>query len=466
MFRFMIAAFLLLSAAAASAAEPSDATLGYQAYLDRLSAALPELGSNEIDLATAKNDVTASKSAGNAALSLGGKTGSTTQYSDPGGTKGDIAESSLSAALSKKIVSTGTTVEASGSYYRDAYSSFGASDSTTYKPAVSVKVTQPLLYNFLGKIDRFTERDAKAKLDIAAIRLSENNKSTLNAYKKLFFQWESSRRILRSSEDSIVNAQLLSSQVERNYRAGLAEDYTYQQTVTSVLSYRGIRQQKQTALSTVEKQLAVYIDSEKLTPDGNDFSGWYKAALDESYSPVPFASTESAKILELTLARCTDAADVYKNALLPELDVYGSATKKDRSSGAAVSGLSDTDYAIGFSMSYKLGNDAAQAQYESALLQQKSILLERRATENSYRKSLAQIQETAAGKKALIKNKEETLKALELQLASQRKKYGQGRLGISDVITTENSIDSAKIELISLQYDLIANYIDYKDLVK
>lgn len=466
MFRFMIPAFLLLSAVAASAAEPSGGTLGYQAYLDQLSAALPELGSNEIGLATAKNDVTASKSAGNAALSVKGSTGSTTQYSDPAGTKGDIAESSLSAALSKKFISTGTTVEASGAYYRDAYSSFGATDSTAYKPAVSLKVTQPLLYNFLGKIDRFTERDAKAKLDIAAIRLSENNKSTLNAYKKLYFQWEANRRILRSSEDSISNAQLLSSQVERNYRAGLAEDYAYQQTVTSVLSYKGIRQQKLTSLSTVEKQLAVYIDSAKLVPDGADFSGWYKNALSESYASVPFDATESAKILELTLRRYTDAADVYKNALLPELDVYGSATKKDRSTAAGVSGLPDTDYAIGFSMSYRLGNDAAQAQYESARLQQKSVLLEKLAAGNSYRKSLAQIQETAAGKKALIKNKEETLKALELQLASQKKKYGQGRLGISDVITTENSIDSAKIELISLQYDLIAAYIDYRDLVK
>jgi outer membrane protein len=456
----------LLTCSAAFAAEPAE-KLSYERYIQQLASILPELAGNEIELLTARNDVKSAQGAGNVSLSASGASNSSRVYSDPGGTSGNLAESSLSATLSKKFTSTGTTVAAGGSYFNDRYSSFPSSEKTSvYKPSATVKVTQPLLQNFLGKVDRFAEHDAKARLDIAAIQLSENNKSTLNAYRKIFFEWEAARRILKSSADSIENAQTLSNQVGRNYRAGLAEDYAYQQTMTSVLTYKGIHQQKQTSLATVERQLGVYIDSSKYLPDSAEFETHLRTALEEQYPAVLFTSTESAKVLSLTLNRYTDAAEVYKNGMLPSLDVYGSVTKKDRDNSASLTALPDTDYGVGFSLTYTFGNDTAGAKYEAAKIQQKQIALEIRTTENSFKKSLLGFQETAAGTKALIKNKEETISALTVQLASQRKKYSQGRLGISDVITTENSIDSAKIELINLQYTMISTYIDYKDLVK
>jgi outer membrane protein TolC len=444
-------------------------TLSLDSFVKQLGEVLPELKSNTIDLLSAENDLRSSKGTGNVALTADGSMSSAKQYSDPGGTSGKIQENSLSVGASKKIVSTGTTVKTTVGYDRDSYSSFpSASDSTTYRPTATLKVTQPLLYNFLGKVDQYTEKDATMKVEVQKLRLSANNKSTLNAYKKLYFQWELYRRILKDNEDSISNAKRLNEQLAQNFRAGLAEDYSYHETTSSLLKYKSAYRDNQIILQTIEKQLGVYLDTADFSPDAKEFDAYLKQALENTFSTVDFTKTESSKIIDLSIKRYAYSENVYSNKLLPEFDVFGSVSRKNRDDafGSSVSTLPDTDYSVGFSFSYKLGNDEAAANLQSMILKKKALEYEYSSTLNSYKKSLLGYQESAAGTKELTRNKQEIINALALQLAGQKRKYSQGRLSISDVITTENSISSARIELLNLKYALIAAYLDYSDLVK
>jgi outer membrane protein len=438
-------------------------------FVKQLGEALPELKSNTIDLLSAENDLRSSKGAGNVALTADGSFSTAKQYSDPSGTSGDLQTGSLSVGASKKIVSTGTTVKTTVGYDRDYYSSFpSTADTTTYKPNVTLKVTQPLIYNFLGKVDQYTEKDAAMKVDIQKLQLSVNNKSTLNAYRKLYFQWELYRRILKDNEESISNAKRLNDQLAQNFKAGLAEDYSYHETSSSLLKYRATYRDNQILLRTIEKQLGVYIDTSVYSPDAKDFDAYLDRAQSLDFPAVDFSKTESAKIIDLSIKRYAYSEEIYSNKLLPEFDVFGSVSRKNRdySAGSSVSNLPDTDYSVGFSFSYKLGNDEAEASLQSMVLKKKSLELEYASTLNSYKKSLLGYQETASGTKELIRNKQEIIKELNLQLAGQKRKYSQGRLSISDVITTENSISSARVELLNLKYSLIAAYLDYSDLVK
>lgn len=443
--------------------------LSFDSFIKQLGEVLPELKSSNIDLLSAENDLRSSKGAGNVALTADGTYSSAKQYSDPAGTSGTVQGNSFSVGASKKIVSTGTTLKTTMGYDQNTYSSFPSTpETTTYKPAVTLKVTQPLLYNFLGKVDQYTEKDASMKVEIQKLQLSVDNKSTLNAYKKLYFQWELYRRILKDNEDSIANAKRLNEQLAQNFKAGLAEDYSYHETTSSLLKYKATSRDNQIQLQTIEKQLGVYIDTADFSPDAKDFDEYLGKAQENGFPAVDFTATESSKIIDLSIKRYAYSEDVYSNKLLPEFDVFGSVSRKNRAdaAGTAVSSLPDTDYSVGFSFSYKLGNDEAAANMQSMTLKKKSLEYEYSSTLNSYRKSLLGYQELSSGTKELIKNKQEIINALTLQLAGQKRKYSQGRLSISDVITTENSISSARVELLNLKYTLIAAYLDYADLVK
>ncbi|MGL4370980.1 MAG: TolC family protein, partial [Spirochaetota bacterium] len=214
-----------------------------------------------------------------------------------------------------------------------------------------------------------------------------------------------------------------------------------------------------------EKQMSVYFDTAVLSPSAADFDALLGKALADGYMTVEFSKTESAKIIDMSLSRYAAAQSVYANKLLPQLNVTGGVTRTNGATSATVS-VPDTDYSVGFSFSYALGNDAAEADLQTVKIKLQDIKYEYEATENSYRKSLHEYQQTAAGIKERLTTYEEMMKALSLQLAAEKRKYNQGRLSLSDVISTEQGLASARNEILNLKYSLISTYIDYCDLVR
>lgn len=462
------AALILLSlwtAASASEKAPVEkSVISYDSYLQQVSASLPEIKANGISLMTAENTLRSAQGAGNTTLTSDAGYSSATVYGTNPSQSTTTKERSGSIGLSKKIVSTGTQISGTTGYARDEYST---SSGNSYTPTASLKITQPLLYNFLGKVDSFAQKDAAAQIEIEKVKLGESNKSTLNAYKKLYFQWELYRRVILNNEDSVSQAGTLSARVSQNLKAGLTEEYSYQQTVSSLLSYKGALLENKTSLRVLEKQLGVYLDTSSAVPDAKDFDALYEAAYKNEFHSVAFESTESARIINQSLSRYAAAQNVYANKLLPVFDLTGGVTQKKNSSTDSISGgRADTDYNVGFSFTYTFGNDAAEADLQTVKIKIKDLSYEYDRTANTYRKNLLGYQENASGSKELLRTKEEQLKALTLQLASQRKKYTIGTLAISDLITTENSLSSVKNEILTLKYSLIGSYIDYCDLVK
>jgi outer membrane protein len=463
------AAVLSVMAAAALFADerPARTPMSYDSYVSQVSAALPEVKSNALAVNQAENAVTRAQGTGDVSVTGGYKYTSTDAYS--GKTTGTVAGYDANVGVSKEFTDTGTTLSATADYAKSGYSDFSAIPPySTYTPGLSLKVTQPLLYNFLGKVDSYAEKDAKMKTEIAKLKLVENNKSILSAYRKLYFQWMISIKVLDILDESVKNAKKQRDQVARNRQAGLSEDDDLQRSNASVLSYENQYQQYLTSLRNLEHQLSVYIDCVKNSPDEKEFNSYYGRSSDHAFDFVGFDRTNSAKVIDLTLKELDYSKGVGQNKLLPSLNVFAGITQKNMTteSSEAFSSYPHRDYSVGFEFSYKLGTSAANADLEDIRVQIQSLKYTYDSTLNEYRKSLMKIRESAEGTKSLIKNKASTVDTLGLQLAAERRKYSQGRLALSYVITTENSIASGKIDLLNLKYQLISYYIDYTDLVK
>lgn len=464
-FLSLILLFSMVCTAAAEESGNFKKTISYTDYIAEIEKSLPELKSNEMNILSAENKVKSAKSGGDISLTAGGNAYSNKQYSGISD-KGDVKGYDYNAGLSKTITSTGTIVSGTYNYSKNGYNNFSsASDYTAYEPSVAVKVTQPLLYNFFGKVDRFSENNANMQLEIAKSQLQENNRSVLNAYKKLYFQWIMYHDIIRNLDEAIRNSNILKEQIKRKVNAGLADNDDYQSSITSVLTYENQRREYQTLLNTVENQLNIYLNNNSLVPDEKAFGEYFLQAGNSGLVEVNFKSTTSAKIMDLTMKNYAYSRGVYENKLLPEFNVFAGMTRKDISESQSY-GTKDTDYSVGFEFTYSLENNSAESSLKDVEIQIQSLEYEYSAAQNSYRKQLFEYMESSAGITEQLANKEKALKALESKLATERRKYSQARLSLSYVISTENSITSEKNNILTLKNQFIRNYIDYMDLVK
>lgn len=468
--RFKISAFLVSLVFTATAAfsdeqAPASKTISYDDYIAAIEKTLPELKSNEMSVVSAENKVKSAKSGGDTALTAGGTAYSNKEYSGIND-KGNVKGYDYYTGLSKTITATGTTVSGTYDYTKNSYSNFSStSDYSAYEPSVTLKVTQPLLYNFLGKVDRYAENNAKMQLEIAKQQLQENNKSVLNAYKKLYFQWIMYSGNIKNFDDAISNSNILKDQIRRKVNSGLADNDDYQGAVTSVLGYENQRRDYEISLKNIEHQMNIYLDLSRGLPDSEFFNDIYTKAAGSGLEEVDFKKTTSAKIMDMTMKNYAYSKGVYENRLLPELNVFAGVTKKDLSESQTY-GVKDTDYNVGFEFKYSLENNSAESSLKDVEIQIKSLEYEYKSTENSYRKQLLSYMEYSKGIIKQIENREKTLQALESKLVTERRKYNQARLNLSYVIDTENSITTEKNSILALKYQLIGNYIDYMDLVR
>ncbi len=463
-FILSVIAFLLCMPAYSEEAGQERKTISYNVYISGIEKSLPELKSNDINVLSAENKVKSAKSGGDISLKAGGNVYSNKEYS--GLDRGDVKGYEYYAGLSKTITSTGTTLSSTYNYSKNSYSNFSSiTDYSAYEPSVSVKVSQPLLYNFLGKVDRYSENNANMQLEIAKYQLQENNKSVLNAYKKLYFQWIMCKENIKNLDEAISNSKVLMAQIKRKVDAGLADNDDYQGSVASVLSYENQRREYQTLLKNIENQIAVYININNSLPDEKEFNEYYFKAIHSRLEEKDFKSTLSAKIMDLTMKNYVYSKGVYENRLLPEFNIFAGMTKKDIAESQTY-GAKDTDYSVGFEFRYSLENNSAESSLKDIEIQIKGLEYEYDAVHKSYRKQLLGYMESSNGITEQLENMARSLKALESKLVTERKKYSQARLNLSYVINTENSITSEKNSLLALRYQLIGNYIDYMDLVK
>lgn len=461
---FILIMFMVTCLFAGNSVQENRKTISYEDYIIEIEKSLPELKSNDMDVLSAENSVKKAKSADDISLKAGGSAYSNKEYSGITDS-GDVKGYNYYAGLSKTVTSTGTSLSTEYNYSKNSYSNFSTPgyNYTSFEPSISVKLTQPLLYNFFGKVDRYSENNAKMKLEIAKSRLTENNRSVLNSYRKLYFQWVQYNEIVKNLDEAIKNSNILKAQIKRKVDAGLADNDDYQGSVTSVLSYELQRRDYKTALKNIENKLSMYMDITSSMPDKHVFNEYVEKVHNAELAEVDFKNTTSAKIMDLTMKNYAYSKGVYENKLLPELNVFTQMTGKDLS-GSQTYGAKDTDYSVGFEFKYYLGNNSAESNLKEIEIQIRSLEYEYRATQNTYRKSLLGYLESIRGITDQLSMKSKTLKAMESKLVTEKKKYNQARLNLSYVIETGNSITSERNNILSLKFQLIGYYIDYLDL--
>ncbi len=442
----------------------------FDSYLEKIRGKLPEMQKNRLAVEKAKNSLYASRAQEDFSLSSSFKY----YYENPASTSPATSLDSTSGfassvGVNKKFIETGTQISTGVEYGSSNIKSTALSlDSTSHTPAVYLSITQPLLNNAFGLVDRFAKNNARMQLAIEKLKKRENDKATLSYYRKLYFSWIDYRKRLNILQKNIQGARNLYNQTTRKYRAGLADNDDVQRSLSSLLQYQQQHKEAGTALESIERELNLYFDISGYEPDTQEFNQYFNTALKEVYPAVSYIKTRSCEIYRLTHENLKYNEKVTKNQLLPQLNLEASVKVKSQQDefNSSMAEMNDVDYSIGFSVSYPLGNTEAQSKIKDAEIAIREINREYEITENSYRKNLENIQLSVSGKKSIHDLKLKNLNALKSKYRTEQQKYRQARINLSYLVDTGISISNEEINLLQLKRDLINYYIDYRDLTE
>ena len=448
--------------------KPQKTIITLDNYLGIINQKLPEFKQNKIKLEKSKNSVYRSKAIDDFRFNGSATYSKTEQYSSGlDYTKGYV----FSTGVEKVISQTGTRVSASVDYTQMDTTldpTAGGITTNAYQPSASITVTQPLLYNFLGKVDRYAKTNAKANFEINKIRTDLQNKALTTYYKKLYVRWIQFESGLLILEKNIKTAKKLENQVRRKVKRGLADNDEVQKAHSATLTYKITYDNYKKELDKLKNELSIFFDIKNSKPNFDKFSELYSTSLDLNFKDIDFGETKNSELLKLTLKNLNYSLDVNENKQLPELNLIGSVTQKSNedSVGNSISNMKDTDYFVGFSMSYSLGNHENKGSLKDVRLSLKETKEDYIITKNSYNKDLSNLQTSKQSYLNQIKFRKQNLNSLKSQYRTEKTKYNQARLNLSYLIQTENNILAAKMSSLDLQSGLIMLMLDYNDLIK
>ena len=253
-------------------------SLSFESYISLISNKLPDIKINLINLEKASNTYVQSRSIEDTYLNANSElfgTGATSNSSTI--SVDSVSGSLLGIEISKKILDVGTTLAIGFSYQNTltrAHSLPGNStsvDYTTISPNLTLSVSQPLLKNSFGMIDRFSITDARLVRDIQSIQTELDNMNILTSYSKIFFQWIGQLKALLFLSNCINSAAKSEKLLRDQLSAGLIENDDYQSTKNLYLQYISSYLTYEQALKSIIIQLGYYFDTKNVIPNQKEW---------------------------------------------------------------------------------------------------------------------------------------------------------------------------------------------------
>ncbi|HOK01368.1 MAG TPA: TolC family protein [Spirochaetota bacterium] len=438
--------------------------ISFKEYLEIIKGNLPELQRSSITIEKAEKSVLSSASSLDTTLSGSGNYSRSSKYNSATESSYYSKIWSANAALSKKLLS-GTTLEAGTSY---EYVTEDLKNTGYYRPALYVKFTQELLKNSFGTLDRFTVNDAKMKLEIEKLRKFETDKTYLNTYKKLYFNWIAQIKKLNLLKEYITNTEKLRTDIENKVKSGLADKTDLHSVDALLLQYRLNYKNAELKLDEIKAALLIFPEFSSAAPLEDDFAKTLQYVTLANFESVPYEKTRSAAIYRMTKENLLYSAEVQQNRLLPQLDISGQYTRLANSTESikGYSKMNESEYYIGFGITYPIENTSAKVYLKEAEIAVKEINSEFEIAKNSHKTNLETTLKSIEGLKEIIDISEKRINVLEAKYRNIYRQYLQSRKDFQYLIDTSLAVTQQKIDLLELQNSLIQYSIDYEDLAE
>ena len=450
--------------------------VGYEEFIKMISDDLPKLKTEEINIKLAKEKMKEALSIYDVNLnySIGGV--GKKNYNDLSSTKINYMTGFDTYLNLSTTLPSGTSLLFGGNYGQFySWGSTGASgspelyNSASYDPVISFKISQPLIYNWFGFIDRYAYRDAKAKHQIAILKKEVNYKEILFQYEKKYFYWIITKIISEKINEVIENAKELEKQSLERKNSNLIDDDTYQKSVYNRIKYEILKNNIDNQFYQITTEIKLLLEK-SLAPEQSVLVEWYENKQFQEQKRDDFLKTSTGQIMKLTKEILLYQKKIAENKSLPKLNLTGDVNVKfhnyqnDASTISNVTSYGDVDFVVGLEFYYPIGDHKNISLYNQTLLLMEQFEVEEKLMLDSYEQSMILLLLNKEKIRKTIELKETALISLQKRLKSEKIKYNNAEIDISYLLETKNLIVSEEIEILNLKLDCILLYLEYKKL--
>ena len=221
-------------------------TVSYSSYMEAIRDLIPEMKINAVAETNAEMNLLNAKGSGDVNLTaqLGaiGTYGANSTVSAMGGQSAEATGIRAGIGVSSLIPYSGTrwSVNLTHNSYLDGriyYGNGGSDKFQNYYPSLTIEVTQPLLRNFFGALDRYPIKNAEYSLTIAKLQRRLDDTSVLASYQKIYYQWIMYEKLLSYYRSMYITARNFENQMRARYQNGLIDNDSYQNARSQTMVY-------------------------------------------------------------------------------------------------------------------------------------------------------------------------------------------------------------------------------------
>ena len=410
-------------------------TVSYSSYMEAIRDLIPEMKINAVAETNAEMNLLSAKSSGDVNLTaqLGaiGTYGSGTLSSSLGGKSAEATGIRAGIGVGSLIPYSGTkwSVNLTHNSYLDGKLYYHNGDSIKaqhYYPSLTIEVSQPLLRNFFGALDRYPIKNAEYSLTIAKLQ--------------------------RRLDDSSVLA-------------------SYQNARTQTMIYSDSFAQNKVYLDSLLTTIAFFIpDITNYSPDHAVWDAYIDLGNNMEMEEVAFADSINGEIAYQSKLRAEYTLEAMKSGNLPDLSIVGSVNLNGitpNTSGyfKSFGSMTNVDFFAGLQFSYPIGDRANKAQYKMAENSLYGVIAQYEKLEKDYNTQLQTYISRFNAYKNLISSKRAQIRALNSRIATQMQKLEQGRVEVDDLLTSRLELATSQTQLLNLQYEFITTIFDYRSLL-
>lgn len=355
-----------------------------------------------------------------------------------------------------------------GGSFNSAINGLSTNNFKYYSPSIKIEIAQPLLRDFFGKLDMYPIKDAEYSLRVARLKRQIDDRSVITSYKKIYYQWIVSEKVMTYYKNMIKEAEVFENQIYRRYQNRLIDNDAYQNAKRQTLQYKSAYDNYQLNLKKIMRNINFFIPLTNIKPDYKDWDESMSNAMNTELEEPPFLDTIQGKMAYELKVRAEYALDAMKNNSLPDLALVGSVSLSafDRSGYfKSFSAMTNIDYFVGLRFSYPLGGKDSKAKLEMAKNSLYAVSADYERVKKNYEVQIGTYYDQFEIYKKLIENKKEQIKALTSRINTLTQKFDQVRLPIDELISAKLDLVISESELLSLQYNLISALFDYESLM-
>ena len=442
--------------------------LTYAAYVETIRELIPEIKINAATVTNAENVLLSAESVGdinlNAQVGAIGKKGafntlSPTTPIDAHGFRTSVGAGSL-------IPYSGTRWDASFSH--DSLFNAGSTGSS-YTPSLTLQVTQPLLRNFFGALDKYPIKDAEYSLSIAELQRDIQDISVLTSYKKMYYEWIMYEKLVAYLEKMIESSKDFENQIKRRLRNNLVDNDDYQNAITQTLRYEDTYSDYAMRLTNIKNAINYFMPITDTNPDDTAWDVFLEIGKSlKDIEALEFKESIYGQVAHQENLRAEYFLDAMKNNSLPDLAFVGSVTLGGVDTDDYFNSygqMTNVDYFMGLSFSYPIGGRQYKAQLRNAENGLYTIMTSYEQADRDYTLQLSTIINRYKTYKVMLDSKSAQIAAIESRMKTQLVKFKQGRLEIDDYIKAGIELVQTQTEYLNLEYLVISNIFDYRELL-